>query len=245
MNSKKKYPWLDETTKEYDAITEVFLFSVFGSIILRLIGKRAFKISPLYLTLATFVFGIATLFLLFFGFSLFAFIVYFVSLVLDNIDGRVARLQGSEGMWRATMDQLFDQIILCSLIFMYILIIDDSWVIWIMLLILMYLSEVLFILNVNLNATLKTRKQETNGENLASTDDNVNNAVGSVNAFIKKYGVLPYPTLSDLRLLVGLYLIFSVFIVSFLSLLIVIFNVSVLLLMVGTKTVWLRKRTID
>ncbi len=207
---------MTKDSKELDAWSERFIFAPLGSLLLPLL--KNLKINPLVITLTSLVFGLASAFFILKQSFYLAGIFYFISVLLDNVDGRLARVINRETQLRKTIDQLVDQIVLIFIMIALSVTIGKT-IFFLIIVSLLFIYEVSFALRMIIRLESKIQSSSM-GETLKSYSDVLLHRTKStiISRFVnihnkllktsRKIGTWPYPKLADIHFLLFLYILF-------------------------------------
>jgi phosphatidylglycerophosphate synthase len=206
----------EKMMKRLDSWSEVFVVDPIAIPIAKFLSNFN-AVNPLYVTLSSFLTGLLTILLSLRGQFILAGITLFVSIILDGIDGKIARSKGQYINVHSISDQMSDQIVFLSILISIALVNAEQLIYILIFLAILYLYEVSYALRIemyrkndDLNnsdfisrynifiSSLKNRTRKSIFQKLIKVLD-------GAHRFTFKYRTFPYPKTSDARFLLLFY----------------------------------------
>lgn len=205
----------EKIKKELDAWSERFIFDPLSMFLLNIL--KNLNINPLLVTLFSLFFGLSSACLILKQHFLFASIFYFISVLLDNFDGKLARATNKETSLRKSLDQLIDQIVFVSIIISLSITLQKC-LLFIILISLFFIYEVTFALRMIINLETGTKISSMKEIIKTYTNKVVKRNIRIINKIVRLHNLLlektakiagtwPYPKLADIHFLIILYLL--------------------------------------
>jgi len=199
--------------KELDSWTEILIFGPLGNFIFNFISKT--NINPILITILSLLLGLTSSALILIDKYFISAIFYLFAVVLDNIDGKLARCKGKETTFRKVLDQLVDQTIFCSIIISLGIKFPYYLIYFTILLSLLFIFEISFalrmIVRLEENMVSKTMKKtlkqyESSLKNKGRVIEKLVQIHNFLLSFTSKFGIWPYPKLADIHFLLFLFI---------------------------------------
>ena len=221
--------------KDLDAWSEVFIIDpITKPIVTRLAKVKWLK--PYHVSLCSLIVGFSSSLLFLLHHNIIAGILWFGAIILDGIDGKLARTRRQYLFIHAVLDQLFDQLIISSFVLATIIVMPSHTPYIVLLLILLYIFEVTYALRMEFASKHSdNRTSEHKPQDIVSRYEEylniIKNSISStflhsVLSFIDKvhritlrYRTFPYPKISDVRFLITLYLLYPNILILYLCIL--------------------------
>ena len=213
-----------KVVKDLDAWSEVFIVDPLTKpIVARLIKVKWVK--PYHISLCSLITGLSSSLLFLFHHNITAGILWFGSIILDGIDGKLARARKQYLFTHAILDQLFDQLAIAFFIIVAVIVMQSHTLYLVSLLAIFYIFEVSYALRMEFasrysnNRSLKHKqldivsKYEEYLNMIKSTSTSsllksILELADRIHRFTFRYRTFPYPKTSDVRFLITAYLIY-------------------------------------
>jgi phosphatidylglycerophosphate synthase len=197
--------------QEIDAWSDVFLFDILSAPLARFLGK--IDLDPFIITFLSLATGVSSALTMLLGLPHLAALLYFLSVLLDSLDGKLARLSGRESMVRRLVDQISDQVVFALLIISIIFKRSEHGMLFSVIIILILLYEVSLVLRLDMAPLLREDSMSKRIEGYSALLDHK----GFIGRLLRihdgllnittRFRTWPYPKLADLHVLLIIYLL--------------------------------------